>query len=98
MPESENQKRLTINDPVAPTILSKLENLDRVRMELAGQLLDLEQQKVSILAAAHQIDQQRSKLFDNVLLERGIDPKTLVQVDSKTGGISVRKESDVTTV
>jgi len=60
MPESENQKRLTINDPVAPTILSKLENLDRVRMELAGQLLDLEQQKVSILAAAHQIDQQRS--------------------------------------
>lgn len=92
MSESETPKRLTINDPVDPAVLTQLEGLDRARLELSGQLLDLEQQIVGILAAAHRIDQQRQRVFDNILIERGIDTKTLVQVDSKTGGITVRKD------
>lgn len=89
-------KRLTISDPVDPTVLSQLENLDRVRVDLGSQLLDLEQQKVGILAAAHRVEQQRQRLFDTVLMERGLDPKTLVQVDSKTGSIALRKDPSET--
>lgn len=86
---SETKQPLTPNDPVSPETLKKFEELDSARYELASRLLDLEQERVRLLAAAHQVDQQRQRLFEKVLLERGLDPATAVSINDKTGAINV---------
>ena len=86
---SETKQPLTPNDPVSPEALKKFEELDGARYELGLRLLELEQERVRILAAAHQVDQQRQRLFEQVLVERGLQPGTPVSINEKTGEIKV---------
>ena len=86
---SEETKRLTVQDPVDPDTLTKFSALDTARYEIGDQLLDMEQEKIRLLAAAHQVETQKKRLFERVLAERGLDPTARVSIDFKTGEISV---------
>lgn len=80
---------LTPSDPVQPDVLAKFAELDAARYELGFRMLELEQEKVRLLAAAHQADQQRLRLFEQVLVERGLQPGTPVSINDKTGEIKL---------
>lgn len=80
---------LTPTDPVQPDVLAQFSELDSARYELGFRLLELEQERVRILAAAHQVDQQRQRLFEQVLVERGLQPGTPISINDKTGEIKL---------
>ena len=79
------ETKLTPNDPVEPELLSQLDTLQNARVEVAQQMLMLEQDKVRLLASAHAIDEQVQRTFERILVDRGMDPGTRVSIDSKTG-------------
>lgn len=81
--------KLTIQDPVDPETMQQLTALDSARYDIGDQLLDLEQERIKLLAAAHQVDAQKRRLFERVLVERGLDTSAKVSIDFKTGTISV---------
>jgi hypothetical protein len=83
------QPTLTASDPVQPEVLARFSELDSARYELGFRLLEIEQERVRILAAAHQVDQQRQRLFEQVLIERGLESGTPVSINDKTGEIKV---------
>lgn len=89
MSSESDAKGLTVRDPVSKEVLLKFEELDSARYEVASQLLTIEQERVRLLAAAHQIDLQRQRLFEATLTDRGLEPSTRVQIDSKTGAITL---------
>lgn len=84
-----SEEKKTVQDPVDPDTLQRFSALDSARYEIGDQLLDLEQERIKLLAAAHQIDSQKKRLFERVLVERGLDPTARVSIDFKTGEISV---------
>ena len=89
MSDSEAPKRLTPEDPVPQEVLAEFNRYEEARIGLGSQLLQLEQNKVKILAAAHRVDELQRGLFEKVLLERGLPATTQVNIDSKTGQLTV---------
>jgi len=82
-------KRLSAEDPVDKATLDKLAELENARFQIGGQLLEIEQERVRLLAAAHQVDQQRQRLFEKVLLDRGLPPNAGVEINSSTGILKI---------
>ena len=89
----EKPTPLTAADAVPLETLKRFDELDTARYEVAGQLLNVEQERVRLLAAAHQVDTQRQRMFEKILVERGLEPSTQIQIDSKTGAIRVMTSS-----
>ncbi len=85
----ETTRKLTLDDPVDAETLAQFNKLETARYEIGSQLLDLEQDRVRLLAAAHRVDEQRQRTFERILLERGLPPNTQVVVDSQTGRLQV---------
>lgn len=85
--ETNETRRLTPEDSVDPETLKALEELANRRLQVADRVLDLEQEKVAALMAARDLDRQRTKIFEKVLIDRGISPTTPVEIDGKTGKI-----------
>jgi hypothetical protein len=83
------QRQLTPDDPVSREGLESMRQLVEARMDVADRLLSMEQDKIALLAAAKRLDEQRQRLFEGILMERGIDPRTQVELDSSTGRIKV---------
>ena len=83
------ETKLTPNDPVEPEALKQLDALQTARIEIAQQMLMLEQDKVRLLASAHAVDEQVQRTFERILVDRGMDPGTRVTIDSKTGKLEV---------
>jgi len=81
----QSPKNLTVADPVPMEVLGQFSKLDEARFNLGGRLLLIEQDRVRILAAAHRIDEQKQRLFEQILMERGLPITTQVEIDSKTG-------------
>lgn len=77
----EKPHRLTPSDPVPGAVLAQFEELSQARMRIAVNLLDLEQEKIRMLAAAKRVDEQKQRLFEHVLVERGLPPNTQVEID-----------------
>ena len=84
------KKQLTVNDPVSSADLTELEDLSSAWYKTAGALLELEQEKVSLMVMAKTIKENRVKLFERLLTERGLSPRTVIDVDPATGLIEVR--------
>jgi hypothetical protein len=82
-------KRLTIQDPVDPDTMQQFTALDSARYEIGSNLLDLEQERIKLLAAAHQVDAQKKRMFERVLTERGLPSDTKVSIDFKTGAMTL---------
>ena len=81
--------KLTPNDPVVPEILAQFSTLADAKRELALTLLSLENEKVRIIASARKIEEQLTRLFEACLVERGLPPDAVVEIDPKTGKITV---------
>jgi phosphoenolpyruvate-protein kinase (PTS system EI component) len=83
-----SETKLTIADPVAPETLAKFAELQTARLQAAERLLDLEQDKIRVLRAASSIDTERQKLFEEVLIARGLSPTAVVEINAQTGLIT----------
>lgn len=83
------QPRLTINDPVDKRALVLLTQLREAKTQMALQLVDIEQRKIHILGAIKRVDEQTQKVFDAILVDRGIAPGTPVELDGNTGAIKL---------
>jgi len=84
-PTITEKKQLTIDDPVDPEQLGKFGQLQQARMQCAERLLDLEQEKVRVLRAAANVDAERQKMFEGLLIARGLPPNFPVEIDAKSG-------------
>lgn len=91
MPEPTPNKKLTIDDPVDADTLAQFNKLESARYEIGSQLLELEQERVRLLSAAHRVDEQRQRTFERVLVDRGLPPNAQVEVDSNTGRLKLLK-------
>lgn len=77
--------KLTLNDPVGKEILDKLGELEGVRSEIGNQLLDIKNEEIKLLAAARKVDEERYRLFERCLMERGLAPNTPANINAQTG-------------
>ncbi len=80
-----NQPKLTLADPVDAETLRKFQQLQLSRTQVADNLLNLEQDKIRLMRAASNIETERQRLFENILLVRGLPPNFPVEIDAKTG-------------
>ncbi len=86
---SQAEKRpLTIEDPVDSETLEQLRRVQEARQRFADTLLSLEQDKIQLLAGVKKLDDQRNRLFEGFLVERGIAPNVQVEIDARTGKIT----------
>lgn len=85
----EKPRKLTLEDPVDRETLDRMGELENARHQLGVQLLDIEQDRVRLLAAAHKIDEQQSRYYEQILLKRGLPGNTRVEVDANTGRITL---------
>lgn len=86
---SDEAKKLTANDPVEPDTRKRLEELAGARFDVAERLLDLEQEKVKLLVAANRLDEERNRVFEKILMDRGMAPTTPIEIEAQTGNIRV---------
>ena len=87
--EEKTDKKLTSNDPVDAETLGRIGELTGARYDVGERMLELEQAKVTLLVTAKQIDDEKSRLFNKVLLDRGLPPNTRIEMNSETGVIKV---------
>lgn len=92
MSQEPETKKLGPGDPVDPGTMKKLAEIQTARVTFAEQLMDLEQEKVRILVGARQLDAERARTFDKILIDRGIPTGTPVEVDGQTGTIRVLRD------
>lgn len=89
---AEEKKPLTVRDPVDPETLEQFRQLQDARQHMAETLLSMEQEKIQLLAAVKKVDDQMHRLFEGVLVARGLPPDTKVEIDGKTGRIVVEEK------
>ncbi len=86
-----SERRLTINDPVSPETVQQLRQIQSAQADLGLELLRLEQRRIQVLAVAKKLDEQHQRVFQGILVERGLDPTTPVELDGTSGKISMKK-------
>lgn len=91
-----DEKKLTPNDPVDLETRKRMEELASARYELGDRLLEVEQEKVKLLVAANRVDEERSRIFEKILMDRGLPPTTLVEIEAQTGIIKVLRPPETT--
>jgi len=92
-PEGAPVKRLTPEDPVEREILEQLRELHESRQHIADNLLDLEQSKIQLLASAKRLDDQRSRIFQAILVDRGLPPSLPAEIDARTGKLVMDQDT-----
>jgi len=85
----EQPQKLTLDDPVAPEVLQQLGQLQAARSELCDRNIMLDNEKIQLLAAVKRVDDQKTRLFEAILVERGLAPRTEVEIDRRTGKLKV---------
>jgi hypothetical protein len=81
-------KKLSPDAPVDGEVLQRLQQVQHARLQVADRLLDLEMEKVRLLASAQRIDNEKTRIFEGILMERGLPPNSIVEVDAETGIIT----------
>ena len=89
------KKRLTPEDPVDEETRARFSSLQDARLRTGDRLLDLELEKVKLIRSASAIDNERQKLFEKILIERGLSPNQPVTIDSATGQIKVISQGEL---
>ncbi len=82
--ENEVSKRLTLEDPVDEGMINRLGELQESWSNLAERNTQLDQEKIHILAALKRIDDEKGRLFEQVLIDRGLAPTRHIEIDAKT--------------
>jgi hypothetical protein len=88
-----NQPQLTLSDPIDPDTIKRFQQLQSSRLQIADHLLGMEQEKVRLLRAAQNVEAERQRLFEGVLLARGLPPNFPVEIDALTGVIKPIEEA-----
>jgi hypothetical protein len=57
--------------------------------ECAARLMDLEQEKIKVMFAARQLEAEKLKILEKICVDNGLSPGTPVEIDSRTGEITV---------
>lgn len=83
-------KRLTLEDPVPPETFAALQQIQDAQVNIAMEMLHIEKRKVQLLAADKKLTDQNSRLFQAILVERGLPPTTVVELDARTGKVLVK--------
>lgn len=78
-------RRLTSEDPVERAVLDQLRELQDSRLQIAENLLEMEQAKIQLLASAKRLDDQRSRIFQAILVDRGLPPTLPAEIDARSG-------------
>ena len=78
------QSKKTLDDPISPEVMGELDSLIASRVVACEQVVELEQRKVRLLVAIQKLDQQKSKVFERELMDRGQSPTASVYIDEKT--------------
>lgn len=86
---TNGQPRLAASDPVAAEQLHRLRLLQESRLDIADRFLQLEQEKVKLLAAARRVDEEKQRVFEGILIERGLAPDATVEIDAASGSLKV---------
>ncbi len=94
MSNQDEKQALTPNDPVDTETLEQFRRLQEARQRFADNLLSLEQEKIQLLAAVKKIDDQRNRLFETCSIERGIPPQTRIEIDARSGKITILDEEE----
>ena len=81
----EKPKKLSADDPVAPEMRQQLRQLHDARLHMCERAVDLDQEKIQVLAAIKRLDDQKHRVFEAILVERGLPPQTQVEIDGRTG-------------
>lgn len=86
--QTQNQTpKLTINDPVDAETMKKLGELHEARLKIADRVVDLESEKIRLMVAIRQVDIEKNRIFEKILVDRGLPPGFPVNVDGSTGKI-----------
>ncbi len=88
---------LTVNDPVDFETMKQIEDLSGRWYDLGGQLLELEQRKVGLLVASKGIDQEKARIFNQILVSRGLPPNTPIEIEAETGKIVIVRQARAAT-
>jgi hypothetical protein len=83
------QKRLTLDDPIGKEALEKLGELEQAEVNASLQLMAIKQEEVKLLAVGRRVDDERHRIFEKLLMERGLPPNAPATIDSTTGKISL---------
>ncbi len=87
--ENAAQKRLTMDDPVGKEVLDKLAELESAEINASLQLMAIKQEEVKLLAAGRRIEDERHRIFEKLLIDRGMSPQAPATIDQTTGKISL---------
>lgn len=85
----QQQQRLTPDDPVSPDQLNRLRLLQESHQDIADRFITLEKEKVKLLAASRRIDDEKQRVFQGILMERGLAPDAEVEIDAGNGKLKV---------
>ncbi len=88
----QNERRLTINDPVPGDVIQQFRQIREAQSDIGLNLLALERQKIALLAGAKKLDEQHSRMFQALLVERGVEPTTPAELDATTGKLVLMKD------
>ncbi len=75
--------------PISQEDLARCIELDKHRTNLALRLLELENEKVRILAASKRIQDEWHGLFQRFAAERNVPEGDLVEVNFRTGDVAI---------
>ena len=89
------KKRLTIDDPVDDETKGRFNLLNESRLRVGDRLLDIELERVKLIRSASAIDNERQKLFERILIERGLSPSQRVSIDAETGQIRALTQDEL---
>lgn len=75
--------------PVDQETIAKLVGLHDKKSELALELLRIKEREILILAAASSVSLEIDRMHQRILTDRGLAPSTTVDVDPKTGALTL---------
>lgn len=85
--ENQENRKLTVADPVDPETLQAIEALQSQRIQIADRLLDLKNEEVRLLRMAQGVDTEKARVFESINVARGLSPHFPLEIDAKTGNI-----------
>lgn len=87
--ESNPKVRLTVNDPVDKDTLARFAELERVYDNACRELMELKRHEVTLVATTSRVDAERTRLFEKVLIDRGLAPNTKIEIEGETGKLLI---------
>jgi hypothetical protein len=89
MADQTQTPKLTPTDPVDEETMKKLSELHEARLKIADRVLDLEAEKIRLMVAVRQVDMEKNRIFEKVLVDRGLPPGFPINIEGSSGKIQL---------